>query len=75
MNLKNDSNPFGSFLDLIEAGATVEDAAEITGITPEELAQCREIDPKFDAGLEALAPDPWIDRLYELLKRDNEDRR
>ena len=43
---------FALFLDLIEAGATVEDAAKITGITPEELAQCRAIDPKFDAGLE-----------------------
>jgi hypothetical protein len=38
-------------------------------------AECRAIDPKFDAGLEALAPDPWIDRLYELLRRDNENRR
>jgi hypothetical protein len=66
---------FGCFLDLIETGASVQDAAEITGITPEELAECRAIDPKFDAGLEALAPDPWLDRLYELLRRDNENRR
>ena len=66
---------FGCFLDLIESGVTVDDAAGITGITPEELAECRAIDPKFDAGLEALAPDPWIDRLYELLRRDNENRR
>jgi hypothetical protein len=80
MNLKDDSNPFedpgpnGRFLDLIEAGATVEDAAKITGITPEELAQCRAIDPKFDAGLQALAPDPWIDRLMNLLAQERRNK-
>jgi sugar phosphate permease len=52
-----------------------DDPKDHPAITPEELAQCRAIDPKFDAGLEALAPDPWIDRLYELLRRDNENRR
>ena len=52
MNLKDDSNPFegfdqmSRFLDLIESGVTVDDAAEITGITPKELAECRAIDPE-----------------------------
>jgi hypothetical protein len=77
MNIRDDRNLFegpgqmSCFLDLIESGATLEDASEITGITPEELAECRAIDPKFDAGLESLAPDPWIDRLMELLAHEN----
>lgn len=56
MNNYND-NPFqeegqlinpGPFFDLIEAGASTEDAAEITGISPELLAMCRKIQPNFD---------------------------
>ena len=58
---------FGCFLDLIEAGASVQDAAEITGTTPTELAECRAIDPKFDSIMAALAPGLTIEGMLELL--------
>jgi len=67
------NNPFkgegqlGCFLDLIEAGASVQDAAEITGITPTELDEYRAIDPKFDAIMAALAPGLTIERILEIL--------
>ena len=58
---------FGCFLDLIEAGAGVQEAAEITGVTPEELEECRAIEPKFDAGLAVLAPGLTTERILEIL--------
>jgi hypothetical protein len=62
-----DEGQFGCFLDLIETGASVHDAAEITGINSTELAECRAIDPKFDAIMAALAPGLTIGRILELL--------
>ena len=62
-----DHGQFGCFLDLIEAGASVQDAAAITGITPKELAECRAIDSKFDAIMAALAPGLTIERMLEIL--------
>jgi hypothetical protein len=62
---------FGCFLDLIEAGASVQEAAEITGITPEELAEVRAIDPRFDARMAALAPGLSIERILEILAGDD----
>jgi len=61
MDIQDNTNPTARraqndlFIDLIEAGATVEGAAKIAGITPEELAECRAIDPELDADLEEFA--------------------
>jgi hypothetical protein len=78
MEPKEDRNPFegsgqlGCFLDLVQSGASVADAAEITGVTPQELAEFREIDPKFDAIMAALAPGLSIERILEILAHDND---
>jgi hypothetical protein len=77
MESKDNTNPFegfgqvGCFLDLVESGASVTDAAEITGISAEQLADFRVFDPKFDAHMAALAPGLTIERILEILEGDD----